>query len=70
MDFFFQQNHDAKPNSKLCRGYLEHKETKGMLKHVVVPLEPIKLLKEELDRNVRSNCPSSQEDTRKALREI
>lgn len=72
--FYFQQDNDPKHSSKLCRGYLEHKETEGVLKNMVWPpqspdLNPIELLWEELDRNVRIRCPSSQEDMWKALQE-
>lgn len=72
--FFFQQDNDPKHSSKLCRGYLEGKEAKGILRNMVWPpqspdLNPIELLWDELDRNVRSCCPSSQEDMWKALQE-
>lgn len=72
--FIFQQDNDPKHSSKLCRRYLEYKETEGVLKNMVWPpqspdLNPIELLWEELDRKVRDRCPSSQEDMWKALQE-
>ena len=72
--FVFQQDYDPKHSLKLCRSYSEHKETKGVLKNMVWPpqspdFNPVELLWEELDRNVCSCCPSSQEDIRKALQE-
>jgi transposase len=79
--FIFQQDNDhkyaiyLKHSSKLCRGYVENKEMEGVSKNMVWPpqspdLNPIELLWEELDSNVRSRCPSSQEIMWNALNEI
>ena len=39
--FVFQQNNDPKYSSKLCRSYLDHEETEGVLKkHGVALSEP------------------------------
>jgi transposase len=72
--FIFQQDNDPKHSSKLCRGFLEQKETEGVLKNMVWPpqspdLNPIELLWEELDRNIHNCCPSSKEDMWKVLQE-
>lgn len=70
--FIFQQDNDPKHSSKLCRGYLDEKEAQGVLKNMVWPpqspdLNPIELLWEELDRNVRNRGPTSQEEMWNAL---
>ncbi|CAK1592244.1 unnamed protein product [Parnassius mnemosyne] len=70
--FIFQQDNYSKHSSKLCRGYLEEKEAQGVSKNMIWPpqspdLNPIELLWEELDRNVRNCGPSSREEMWNAL---
>ena len=65
--FFFQPDNNSKHSSKLCRSYLEHKGTEGVLIIMVWSrqspnLNLIELLWEEIDRNVHNCCPSSQGD--------
>lgn len=72
--FIFQQDNDPKHTSKLCKNYLLQKEAEGVLKIMKWPpqspdLNPIELLWDELDRNVREECPSSLADLWRLLQE-
>ena len=72
--FVMQQDNDPKHSSKLCRGYLEMKQTSGILKNMIWPaqspdLNPIELLWEELDRKVREKATTSKEEMWNALLE-
>lgn len=63
--FTFQQDNDPKHTSKLCRNYLESKENEGVLQFMTWPpqspdINPIEMLWEELDREVRKLRPTSQ----------
>lgn len=63
--FYFQQDNDPKHTSRLCKNYLQEKEREGVLINMVWPpqspdINPIELLWDELDRNVRQHCPTSQ----------
>lgn len=56
--FIFQQDNDPKHTSKLCKNYVLSKQTQGVLKILEWPpqspdINPIELLWDELDREVR-----------------
>lgn len=63
--FVFQQDNDPKHSSRLCKDYLEQKQEEGVIVIMVWPpqslnLNPIELLWDELDREVRKTCPTSK----------
>lgn len=63
--FTFQQDNDPKHTSLLCRNYLESKENEGVLQFMEWPpqspdINPIELLWDELDRQVRTMRPTSK----------
>lgn len=73
-EFIFQQDNDPKHTSRLCENFLKAKEQQGVLKLMIWPpqspdLNPIELLWDQLDRQVRKRCPTSQEDLWKKLQE-
>ena len=64
--FTFQQDNDPKHTSNYCQNYLKNKQKQGTLKIMNWPpqspdLNPIELLWDELDRQVRKKCPNSKE---------
>lgn len=72
--FVFQQDNDPKHTSKLCAEFLKGKEQQNVLKLMTWPpqspdLNPIELLWDQLDRQVRECCPTSQEDLWRKLQE-
>ena len=72
--FIFQQDNDPKLTSKLCKEFLQEKEQQQVLKIMTWPpqspdLNPIELLWDQLDRQVRKSCPLSQKDLWKKLQE-
>jgi len=63
--FVFQQDNDPKHTLKLCRNYINNKERQKELKYMnwlpqSPDLNPIELLWDELDRNVRKMRPMNQ----------
>ena len=72
--FIFMQDNDPKHTSKLCRSYIKDKENCGDLKYMDWPsqspdLNPIEMLWDHLDREVRKKCPTSKESLWTALQE-
>ncbi|CAH2084748.1 unnamed protein product [Euphydryas editha] len=64
-EFVFQHDNDPKHTSKLCKQFLEAKENQKILKVMQWPpqspdLNSIELLWNELDRQVRKFCPTSE----------
>ena len=73
-NFVFQQDNDPKHTSKLCSTFLKQKERSQKLKVMIWPsqspdLNPIELLWDQLDRQVRKQCPTSQEDLWRILQQ-
>lgn len=65
--FIFQQDNDPKHTSKLCKEFLEVQYRRRKLYIMSWPpqspdLNPIELLWDHLDREVRKTCPTSQRD--------
>lgn len=63
--FVFQQDNDPKHMTNLCKKYIANKERQNELKCMDWPpqspdLNPIKLIWDELDRNVRKMRPTNQ----------
>ncbi|KAI5706979.1 hypothetical protein M8J75_013076 [Diaphorina citri] len=72
--FIFQHDNDPKHTSKLCKGFLASQEQQSVLKVMEWPPQspdcnPIELLWDHLDRQVRKSCPTSQSDLMRILRE-
>ncbi|XP_008558725.3 transposable element Tcb1 transposase [Microplitis demolitor] len=64
--FIFQQDNDPKHSSKLCQNFLNKKKAENILNIMQWPsqspdLSPIELVWDELDRRVKSRCPTSSE---------
>lgn len=62
--FIFQQDNDPKHTSRLCKGYLTKKESDGVLRQMTWPpqspdLNPIEMVRGELDRRVKAKGPTS-----------
>lgn len=73
-NFIFQHDNDPKHTSKLCKTFLEHLKRQHVLKVMEwspqsPDLNPIELLWDELDRQVRKSCPTSREDLWRILQE-
>lgn len=73
-NFIFQHDNDPKHTSKLCKTFLKHLKRQHVLKVMEWPpqspdLNPIELLWDELDRQVRKSCPTSREDLWRILQE-
>ena len=71
--FVFQQDNDPKHTAKICREYLAREEAQGNLRVMKWPpqspdLNPIELLWDELDRNVRKLVITSKASLWAALR--
>ena len=69
-----QQDNDPKHTSTLCMGYLKRKEQHGELKYMDWPPQspdcnPIELLWDELDRNVRDKFPTSKKHLFESLQD-
>lgn len=73
-NFVFQQDNDPKHTSKLCQQYLQQLEREGSITIMKWPpqspdLNPIELLWEELDREVRKAPPTSTDNMWNKLQE-
>lgn len=72
--FVLQQDNDPKHSSKLCRGYANELEKEGKLVNMLWPaqspdLNPIELLWDELDREVRKMRPHNHKHLWQCLQE-
>lgn len=72
--FTFQQDNDPKHTFRLCKSYLESKESEGVIEVMEWPpqspdVNPIELLWEELDRQARMMCPTSEKTMFDCLKE-
>lgn len=73
--FSYQHDNDPKHTSKLCSNYLDRKEEEGVLQKMIWPpqspdVNPIELLWEEMDREVRDLKPTSQISMWNCLNEV
>lgn len=73
--FTFQQDNDPKHTSKLCSNYLASKENEGVLQNMIWPpqspdVNPIELLWDELDRQVRDLAPTSENSMWNCLKQV
>ncbi|GJQ82824.1 hypothetical protein Trydic_g13526 [Trypoxylus dichotomus] len=73
-NFVFQQDNDPKHASKLCKDYLQLLETDGSIKVMAwspqsPDLNPMELLREELNGEVQKAVPISEDDMWKRLQE-
>jgi transposase len=73
--FILQQDNDPKHTSKLCQNYLRSKEENGTLKILEWPsqspdINPIELLWEEMDRNIKIKRPTSLAGLEEVAREV
>lgn len=71
--FIFQQDNDPKHTSKLCKEFLEQRFRRRRLNIMEWPpqspdLNPIELLWDHLDREIRKTCPTSAKDLLNHLR--
>lgn len=74
-NFVFQQDNDPKHTSKLCKAYLESKEVQGVLKIMDWPpqspdVNPIELLWDEMDRQVRETTITSEKSMFENLKRV
>lgn len=72
--FVFQQDNDPKHTSILCKNYLENKQNAKVLRNMVWPPQspdcnPIELLWDQLDRQVRETQITSQDHMWQVLQE-
>ena len=72
--FELQQDNDPKHTSKFCQNYLKKKQDLGDIKIMTWPpqslnLNPIKLLWEQMDHQVRKQCPTSENHLWEILQE-
>jgi transposase len=73
--FVLQQDNDPKHTSKLCQNYLESKQEKGVLRILEWPsqspdLNPIELLWEEMDREIKKQKPTSIPELERIARQV
>jgi transposase len=73
--FVMQQDNDPKHTSLLCRNYLKSKEESGVLRILEWPsqspdLNPIELLWEEMDREIKKRKPTSLRDLENICRQV
>ena len=73
--FVMQQDNDPKHTSLLCRRYLQSKEEQGVLKILEWPsqspdLNPIELLWEDMDREIKKLKPTSLPDLENIARRV
>jgi transposase len=73
--FVLQQDNDPKHTSKLCKNYLESKQEAGTLTILDWPsqspdLNPIELLWEKMDREIKKKKPTSLPELERICREV
>jgi transposase len=73
--FVMQQDNDPKHTSLLCKNYLQSKQENGVLRILEWPsqspdLNPIELLWEELDREIKKHKPTSLAELERIARHV